>query len=95
MFSTNVPPVGEAAFDHFHCVEDDASSQEIYHLCKLKKPVDVTEMVAEPVPPDIHRFISELPYTLWLELPRSSSFFPSRKLPATFGGRGDGFSATA
>jgi hypothetical protein len=51
MFSTNVPPVGEGAFDHFHCVEDDASSQGIYHLDKLEKPVDVTEMVAKPVSP--------------------------------------------
>jgi hypothetical protein len=36
-FSSNIPPVGEAAFDHFHCVEDDASSPEIYHLCKLER----------------------------------------------------------
>jgi hypothetical protein len=57
--------------------------------------VGVTEMVAEHVPPDIHGFISELPQSLWLELPRSSSFFASWKLLTIFWRSGDRFSATA
>jgi hypothetical protein len=61
-FSTNVPPVGEDALDHVH------------HLCFEEKPMDQTEMIAEPVPPDIHGFTTELPQSLWLEITKIIKF---------------------
>jgi hypothetical protein len=86
-FSTNHPPGGEDAFDHVHRFEDDSSSQGIHHLCFAEKLMDQMEMIAEPVPPDIHRREFVL---LWLNIIKAFKFLCISLARYFSGGEGTG-----